>query len=606
MLLLFYNKNQPCLRKNSFMKTILFFIVIITATTIPLTAMFSSKPIKKKPTEKCYEGIQLSDPKKIKHAIKKGADVNAIYKSEITTGQNLLQMALNTNKIKIIKILLNAPTIDPNNYPPNSSPPLHWTIINGKWECLKLLLSHPKININVLDENGNTSLFAAIHSYFTTLSIEKMLLNNKLDITIANKEGNTILHHVCRSDSFLVWLPLLLIAKNCPVNAQNKQNNTPLHLACHNNAFQTVKAILASEHSVKLELCNLKKKSAFDIALDKGFYKIISLFLNKYANKLIQVYSENEKLFDYAICANNPEILKQILPSPYINSHSYLNRTPLMLASEEGYAEIVTLLLEQKNCIPLEANYYGRIALHYAAQQNHFECVKKLCEYGGLDRQDHDGNTPIYLASLTNQVQIIDYLIKKGANTLIKNEKGFVPFLIIYQKNIQNKIEKTILNNMIQAKDENNNSLFHILAEISHLHNDKYDYDNCLEFLMKKGLNLYAQNNNQFTALDMLDKQYTLNPIPSRIMLSFWRVASNHRQCSLFKKILKTLPKELRTLILTYYYKLNIKTIFAKINKLTPSLLDPHDKKSKYNFTQLANDLHYFPLLYRPVVPFLG
>jgi hypothetical protein len=119
---------------------------------------------------------------------------------------------------------------------------------------------------------------------------------------------------------------------------------------------------------------------------------------------------------------------------------------------------------------------------------------------------------------------------------------------------------------------------------------------------LKKGLNLYDKNNNQLTPLNMIDNESRVTFLPSKKTLSFYRIASDNRQYVLFAETLKILPKELKILILSMYYKLNSKIIFAKINKLIPILFNPCDETNMYNFTQLSNDLNYFPLLYRPAV----
>ncbi len=313
-------------------------------------------------------------------------------------------------------------------------------------------------------------------------------------------------------------------------------------------------------------------------------------------------------MFNYAIRANKKKLLKKIVPSQYINTENHRGYTPLMIASVKGYIQIVELLLNQKNCKPLKTNKYHRIALHYAAERGYFKCVEKLCKYkNGLNHQDLLGNTPHHAASINKQTHIIDYLVKKGADTMIENTNGVVPFFIIYQENIQDTIEKTTLNHMLQAKDKNNNSLFHLFTKTKNVYN--YDYDNYLQFLLKKGLNIYDKNNDQLTPLNIIDNEPELTLLPSRKALSFYRIASDNRQYVLFAETLKILPKELRILILIMYYKLNTKTIFAKIEKLVPAFFNPYveknTEKNTYNFTQLSDDVRYFPLLYRPTLSFL-
>jgi ankyrin repeat protein len=260
----------------------------------------------------------------------------------------------------------------------------------------------------------------------------------------------------------------------------------------------------------------------------------------------------------------------------------------------------VVLLLKQKNCNHLQKRKDGRIALHCASANGHLECVKKLSEHdNNLDYQTDNGNTALHLACANKHINVIDYLVEKGAHTLIKNKDDSIPFLLVYLKNLQDKIKKTTLDRMLHAKDCKDNTLFHISATI-YAPRDSRSYDNYLEFLIQKGLNIHARNKDHLTALDMINDTYQNFPI-SQIALSFWRVTSDYMQYALFKKILQILPKDLRIFILYFYYRLNINTILAKIIKRDPVLLGEYRGLEINNWLiRLPNELHHFPLLYRP------
>src|SRR5690606_6650588 len=119
-------------------------------------------------------------------------------------------------------------------------------------------------------------------------------------------------------------------------------------------------------------------------------------------------------------------------------------------------------LLGEKTCNPLLKDKCQRIALHYASEKGNLKCIKKLCTYGGLNKKDDFENTPLSLACSNQRIEVIDYLIKKGANTLLPNKNGFIPLLIIYKNNIVDTIKNSSLNRLLTAKNPDNNSLFHL------------------------------------------------------------------------------------------------------------------------------------------------
>lgn len=63
--------------------------------------------------------------------------------------------------------------------------------------------------------------------------------------------------------------------------------------------------------------------------------------------------------------------------------------------------------------------------MHMAVDQNNLDCVKTVYElFGGINDQDAYGYTPLMNASELGNKEIMRYLISKGADETIKNNKG--------------------------------------------------------------------------------------------------------------------------------------------------------------------------------------
>lgn len=585
---------------------ILCIITNILIITTPLHGMNSLRKNKKTANELCYHGIQTRNSKKVSKAIRNGADVNHIFEPYAHCRENFLQMAIGTGYRLTIETLLNQPKIDVNQYAPGTLPPLHYAVRRGNLEIVQLLLNHPHIHIDVRDSHGGTCLMTALSNFtYYCQQIPRELLSRKIDTTIADQDGNTILHGACAKISFS-WVNLILDTDNPPLNTQNKRGDTPLHIACRMNGHIIIKALLSSNHYIDLNLYNLEKKTPLDIALYSGFDAITSLFFDTHFQQSLRAHHSDKKVFDHAIRTGNKALLKSVLPSCYINSQSKSALTPLMIACKAGDAHIVELLLKEKTCNPLLKNRYKRTALHYASENGNLECVKKLYRYsGGLNQKDYFENTPLSLACSNEQIKVIDYLIKKGANTLKANKNGFIPLLILYQHKILDKIKKESLHRLLRAKNPDNNSLFHLLTQADSTPRDVYNYDNFLEFLLSNELDIYARNNHGFTPLDIITIKNYSRPIPSNMMQSFWRVTSDHQSYDALREILSVLPKDLRIFILALYYKLNIETIFAKACIQRPDFLSPYESQRQKFKQFLYDDLYFFPLLYRSAQPSL-
>jgi ankyrin repeat protein len=60
-----------------------------------------------------------------------------------------------------------------------------------------------------------------------------------------------------------------------------------------------------------------------------------------------------------------------------------------------------------------------------AISNGEMDLIKQYVEYGVDVNQESNGITPLMLASQYNKVEIVKYLISKGANTRARDENGF-------------------------------------------------------------------------------------------------------------------------------------------------------------------------------------
>ncbi|MCC9070466.1 ankyrin repeat domain-containing protein [Flavobacterium sp. F-65] len=68
---------------------------------------------------------------------------------------------------------------------------------------------------------------------------------------------------------------------------------------------------------------------------------------------------------------------------------------------------------------------YDRSPLNVAISQGDIEAVKKFIDYGADVNKILNGMTPLMAAARYNKVEIIKFLISKGASLDTKNERGY-------------------------------------------------------------------------------------------------------------------------------------------------------------------------------------
>jgi ankyrin repeat protein len=103
--------------------------------------------------------------------------------------------------------------------------------------------------------------------------------------------------------------------------------------------------------------------------------------------------------------------------------------SPLMAAADSGQVSTVALLLKKGARVNDRAALNGMTALHFAARKGFLEVVELLLKSGAdFEITDSDGFTPLWSAAFMNQEKSLDLLLKKGAsiNHLDKNGNNII------------------------------------------------------------------------------------------------------------------------------------------------------------------------------------
>ena len=142
-----------------------------------------------------------------------------------------------------------------------------------------------------------------------------------------------------------------------------------------------------------------------------------------------------------AVQCGHPEIVKLFLNKINRYSLDYQNghdgRTALMIAAENGYTDIVKLLLKHGANVNVQNNHggikraiinYGRTALIIAVENDHTEIVKLLLEHGA------NVNEQILLIAVKNDnTEIAKLLLEYGAHVNAQDRNGQTALMIAAQ-----------------------------------------------------------------------------------------------------------------------------------------------------------------------------
>ena len=123
---------------------------------------------------------------------------------------------------------------------------------------------------------------------------------------------------------------------------------------------------------------------------------------------------------------NNIELMRETLKTEDVNTRAPSEAfTPLMIAANYGFYEMVELLLEQGADITAESEG-GATALSLSISPKQEECakiVKRLLQAGAKPNQaSGGGNTPLMEACYQGNVAAITLLLEAGADVNAKNQ----------------------------------------------------------------------------------------------------------------------------------------------------------------------------------------
>ncbi|XP_065680493.1 ankyrin-1-like [Hydra vulgaris] len=242
-------------------------------------------------------------------------------------------------------------------------------------------------------------------------------------------------------------------------------------------------------------------------------------------------------------------------------------QTAFHLAVEKNHIEIVDLFIKN-NCKVNSTNINMISPLHVACTSGFIELVKLLVDNAIVESKNLLKETPLHRAAMFNRVEIIDYLLSKGAQIDCRDKDNETPLLMAVRKNNVEAV-KVLLDWFadITVKDLNDKTCMFIAAEA-----------NCkdvFEILCQYGAQILIEDFDKYemTPLHIAAKRGLLNSSSFVNEAKSWVISPNEIQVSFDVIALTPIP----------------------IDKAIPVIIDilNNDKEDLANRTKLTlTDIH--------------
>lgn len=288
--------------------------------------------------------------------IKNGADINL----KDNNGRNILEIAVEKNNLPIVKGLLDLGKIDVNQKDITGRSLLQNVVVWGNHQMAKLLLNNGA-DINSVDNYGRIVLYDAL-AYGDQGFLRYLLSLDKLNINHIDDEGNTLMQYpeVHKNDS--IAKDILAAGIDPTIQKENEESffyktmiredkdaEDVIELALANGA--NVNALTYSGKTLLIELIYLASH------LSKGKRPLRMIYLNR-AKRMLQVDgdintldSKNESALFNAVALRDFELILFLLESginPNIQNINGETVLEFLLYDGLEYMNILKLLLDYK------------------------------------------------------------------------------------------------------------------------------------------------------------------------------------------------------------------------------------------------------------------
>ena len=157
-----------------------------------------------------------------------------------------------------------------------------------------------------------------------------------------------------------------------------------------------------------------------------------------------------------------------------------------------------------------DASYFNQTPLHIAVDEGHLEIMNFLLKRGAaIDIRDNNGCTPLYLSVFQSNALMADTLCNAGADVNLTNNDGESPLHEAVRTKFFPCVNVLLASNKtkVSAQNDNGNTPLHIALQY---YKSSDDSKNIIKSLLACGANLNVRNKKKQTPRAVATKQAKL------------------------------------------------------------------------------------------------
>ena len=238
----------------------------------------------------------------------------------------------------------------------------------------------------------------------------QFLITLNVNIDFINEQGRTAL--MLASECGHEPVVQTLISCGANVNAQDKEGQTTLMIATKNDSFEIVSRLLIA--GADANKVDKNGESALTIACRMGHSKIGKLLIEKNAKVYTTTSSGDTPLL---LSAKSPVLCKLILNKLPSNVPRAYLLSAFTEACKHGKSVVIVMLLQR---LQKEMELFMSSAKGSSS-------IKDLVTHTAVDTTLVGGITPLMIASSCGHTEVVEELLKSGANINCTDDNGSTP-----------------------------------------------------------------------------------------------------------------------------------------------------------------------------------
>lgn len=416
-----------------------------------------------------FAAVKKGDTATIRELFAQGVNPDAADKD----GQTALMLAAEKNLLPVVEALMeHGAAVNAANRKGRTA--LRYAVTSeDKIAVLDTLLAHGA-DIHAADKDGQTPLFHAVH--WGNLPAVRRLVASGAQINARDTAGWTPIIHACaagtgRGQEYARTMPAALMDAGADIHLADNNGMTALMYAAQNGRADTLQLLL--EKGAQVNAADDFGMTALLYAAQSSCFgaENVPLLLQHGADaRAVNHEGETALRFAAAHATLLPAVQALLDAGADINARDSSGYTALSVADQLGNAEIARLLIENGAAAAISATTVE--TSKYTQSE--------------IDRR-------LFTAVQKSQADIIQELVRNGANLNAEDEKGSTPLLLAARKG-DLAILKLLFD--LGASDERMDDALRIAAHESSL-------TDCVAYLVARGANVNAMDDKGRTPLAM-------------------------------------------------------------------------------------------------------